>query len=100
MYLNPQSRRLRGLSAQVEFHYTTTLNDAKTDTGRLVEFLGQHVDLEIGNLANRVDVANIVLGVNAVVGQTMFTHGFTIPVSTGSDKAFDFEYSFLVNRRF
>jgi len=99
----PDAPYLNQLGIMFEAHYTTTLNDAKL-LGPL-EVLPQFlvippVVLTVGNIANRVDVVNMVVGVPTRIGRTTLTHGFVFPVRESPDRGFDFEYSLLVNRQF
>jgi hypothetical protein len=87
----------------VELHYTTTLQDAKVFRREFpASAFGEPVPVaaSVGNVANRVDVVNLVLGLAAEVGRTTITNGFVMPLSQDDNKAFDFEYNLQVQRRF
>ncbi|TWT36101.1 hypothetical protein KOR34_10000 [Posidoniimonas corsicana] len=98
------------LIAMAEIHYTTPLQDAKlaripldvlgVDTTG--EFTGAFdaFDPFIGNRNSRVDILNGVLGVSARINGTQITNGFTMPLRTGDNRAFDFEYNLQVQRPF
>ncbi|TWT72746.1 hypothetical protein Pla123a_40450 [Posidoniimonas polymericola] len=97
------------LVAMAELHYTTTLQDAKLDRIPLglTVFSGTNtvVDVDafdpvIGNLNSRVDILNMVLGLSAKVRDTTVTNGFTVPLRTGDNRGFDFEYNLQVQRQF
>ncbi len=83
-------------------HYTTTLNDADIigpitvapDLG-----IGEQ-NLRVGNLANRVDSLNLTIGTQATIHKTNFSNGFSVPIRTGTDRGYDFEYSLSINRAF
>ena len=95
-------RTIHSCSILSEFHYTSSLNDADV-VGPIVvaRDLGNgNSILNFGNTAGRVDLLNAVLGVQTVVGKTVFVHGFVAPLRSGADKAYDFEYSFAMNRLF
>ncbi|TWT72747.1 hypothetical protein Pla123a_40460 [Posidoniimonas polymericola] len=98
------------LIAMAELHYTTTLQDAKLASIPL-DFVGvdpsgdftgafDAFDPVIGNLNSRVDILNGVLGVSARINGTQITNGFTMPLRTGDNRAFDFEYNLQIQRPF
>ena len=111
LYRNPCGY-VNSVAGLCEFHYTTTLNDANTLEETLI--YGSDLDyvtgeetpthesltIQVGNLANRVDIANVVLATAIGVGKTEITPGFTIPLSTGDNKPFDWEFALMINRRF
>lgn len=98
---NPRSDVLSRLVALAELHYTSTLNDANLSvfptqnvSGGIV--LADFQELSIGNQANRVDILNAALGVQADMGPFVVTHGFVAPVRQAPDRGFDFEYNLQV----
>ncbi len=99
----PDAPYLNQMGIMFEAHYTGSLTNSEV-FGPTQNFpgLGQYqpVQLTFGNGGNRFDNLNLVAGIPTRIGQTTFTHGFIVPVRNGFDRAFDFEYSFFVNRRF
>jgi hypothetical protein len=101
---DPSADWIQTLTGLVEAHYTTTLQDAKFSTVRSL-FLtsGGAFELDqvrIGNAANRVDILNVALGVQANMGKFIVTNGFIAPVRDDMDRGFDFEYNLQVQRPF
>ena len=95
-------RTIHSCSILSEFHYTSSLNNADVAGPALVarDLGGSNSVLNFGNTAGRVDLLNAVVGTQAVIGKTVFVHGFVVPMRSGADKAYDFEYSFSMNRLF
>lgn len=95
-------RTIKSCSLLGEFHYTTSLNDADVIGPVVVarDFGTGNSVLNYGNSANRVDLLNAVLGVQTVIGKTVFLNGVVAPLRSGADRAYDFEYSFSMNRLF
>jgi hypothetical protein len=98
---------LKALGGVVEVHYTTTLNDAKiagplelTQAMQIQNVAIQPIVLNVGNIANRIDVVNLVLGVPLRFERTTISNGFVVPLRESPDRGFDFEYNLLVNRKF
>jgi hypothetical protein len=96
---------LTALAAVIEFHYTTTLNNSDIVPFSLVQpnqiplpVLDRGLTLGFGNLDNRIDVVNTVVGFPMYLGMTSLYNGFVFPISP--HRGFDFEYMFSVNRRF
>jgi len=110
LYQDPCARYVNSVAGLFEVHYTTTLNDANTLQETIIYdsdldyVIGpgtyDDVTLEVGNLANRVDIVNLVLASAIEMGKTEITPGFTIPLSTGDNKPFDWEFALMINRRF
>jgi hypothetical protein len=98
------------LVAMFELHYTTTLQDSKPSPiplGFIQVDLGgdlsQNIDAfdpTVGNLNSRIDILNAVMGVSATVHGTVVTNGFTVPLRTGDNRGFDFEYNLQIQRPF
>ena len=102
LWKDEADRTVHSCSILSEFHYTSSLNNADVVGPVVVERnLGNgNSVLNFGNTAGRVDLLNAVLGVQTVIGKTVFVHGFVAPLRSGADKAYDFEYSFSLNRLF
>ena len=111
LYQNPCARHVDAIAAIFEVHYTTTLEDAETlgphtlINGWQIDGVtpgGSHSDVtvEVGNLANRVDIVNLGFATPVKMGCTEITPGVTVPLSTGDNKPFDWEFALMVNRRF
>jgi len=100
LWQNDRERIINSMGFQGEMHYTTSLNDA--------DFLGPtpaasnlaFSDVGFGNTANRVDLLDTIIAVQTVLQRTLITNGIVVPLRTASDRAYDFEYSLTVNRRF
>ena len=104
IYRNEQAPLLNGIAGMLEFHWTSTLNDASL-LGLNGEYSfvvdGQDANLILGNMRNRVDIVNCVVGVPVQLGKTMVTNSLTFPVSTSRDKrGFSCEYMCAIERRF
>jgi hypothetical protein len=100
---NPCNTWVQKLTALFETHYTTTLNDANLWSIPVIADPGNGFgsqNLTFGNLENRVDVFNVVAGLTMDVGNYVVTNGFTMPVTTGSNRGFDFEYNLQIQRPF
>ena len=101
LYRKPSASLLNGIAALLEVHWTSTLVDADlTEDFLIYEFAGQEARITIGNIANRVDIVNLTLGSAIEMGRAEITPGFTIPLSTGDQKPFDWEFTLLANYRY
>jgi len=96
------SRYFHSIAAMFEVHYTTALNDAEIVGPFQLSTISppSTSQTSVGNIANRVDVVNLTAGLPMVVGRTTITNAFTVPVRSDLNRAFDFEYSLLIDRRF
>lgn len=101
LWQNDRDRLINSLGIQGEIHYTTSLNDADV-IGPIpaVPNLGVGSALGFGNTANRIDLLDTVIGVQTVLQRTLITNSFIVPIRSGSDRIYDFEYSLSVIRRF
>lgn len=97
------NRRVR-LTGMAELHYTTTLEDAKlTKVPLTVNASGGVTPLQeitVGNQENRVDILNLATGLVAEICDWKITNGAIVPLRSGSDRGFDFEYNLQVQRAF
>jgi hypothetical protein len=97
LYQNPQSDGLTSLTAILELHYTSSLQDtdrvAGDAGGRLVEFT---------NNANRFDILNLTAGLQAQYNTLTFVRiACVVPLGARDDQRFfDNEVQVQVNRRF
>ncbi|TWU36528.1 hypothetical protein Q31b_48090 [Novipirellula aureliae] len=105
--------RLQRVALLSELHYTSTLNDADIATFRSVDPNGQPVQIygddfsagsspdapfEVGNVANRLDILNANFGTVAQWGTNLTTSvGVGVPLRSGDDRLFDWEFQFQVN---
>lgn len=99
----PDAPYLNQLGLTVELHYTSTLNNSDaTSPTQVLPGLGtyQPLNIQLCDYGNRVDTLNLAAGIPTRIGMTTFTHGFIVPLRTGQNRAFDFEYNFFVNRNF
>lgn len=101
LWQNDRDRLVNSMGLQGEMHYTTSLNDADV-IGPIpaVPNLGVGSALGFGNTANRIDLLDTVIGVQSVLQRTLITNSFIVPIRSGSDRIYDFEYSLSVIRRF
>ncbi len=81
---------IKRIGWSLETHYTATLNDA--DTIFVDNF-------QIGIPGQDLSLVNEVIGGHVQVGQTIFTGGYAVPL-TSSDRVFDGELRFFANRFF
>lgn len=107
LYRNPCSNFINSIAGLFEVHYTGTLGDAKIARAPIVmgSMIGgvdgvDDINLTAGNIANRMDIVNFVFATAIQSGKTEVTPGFTVPISTGDNKPFDWEFALLLNRRF
>ena len=95
LYRDRSARCLTGLASILEFHYTTTMQDADliggTDGDQYLIFT---------NTDNRVDIANLTVGLHAEMGMTTLSVGGVFPLSTNSNRIFDAEVQVFLNRQF
>jgi hypothetical protein len=98
LWRNPGARWITGLAPTVEYHYTTTINNAKFVT--VPSPIGPFV---LGNQANRLDIQNLTLGVELLLGahSTLNIAG-VVPLDkpTSDNRQFDSEYFIQFNRFF
>ncbi|QEG37346.1 hypothetical protein [Bythopirellula goksoeyrii] len=81
---------LKRIGWSMETHYTTTLNDSDTIV----------VDnFQIGTPGQDLDLVNEVVGGHVLIGKTLFTGGYAVPL-TSADRVFDGELRFFANRFF
>jgi hypothetical protein len=95
LYHNPCASYLTGVAPVVEYHYTTTLEDADTVSG----FDGQQ-NLTFGNLDNRVDISNVTAGLHIELGLTTLRVAGVFPLGSGSNRLYDAEVQVSLNRQF
>jgi hypothetical protein len=95
LYRNPCARCITGLATIVEYHYTTTLQDAVFVTGS-----DQFQQLTFGNTFNRMDISNLTVGLHTELGKTTVRVGGVFPLGGASNRLFDAEVQVSVNRRF
>jgi hypothetical protein len=98
LWRDTSARWITGLAPTVEYHYTTTINNAKFVT--VPSSIGPFV---LGNQANRVDIQNLTLGVELLLGRssTLNIAGI-VPLNkpTSDNRQFDSEYFIQFNRFF
>jgi hypothetical protein len=90
LYRNSGARHIHGVATMAEVHYNKTLENAE--------------EVAVGNLRYgdrdaELDLINGTLGVHVLAGQSIFTNAVAFPI-TRSDRVFDWEYRFFVNRRY
>lgn len=93
---NREEGYVKALAAIVEFHYVPTLSDATS----VSQTIGA-TQLTFGNLANRVDMADVTFGLHAELPRdTRCRVGCALPLTTGDSRAFDAELLVQVERCF
>jgi hypothetical protein len=98
----PQAAGTRQLAGLLEMHYTTTLEDANLSEVPLntQSSLGT-VPLQaitVGNGKNRVDILNVAAGMSMNYAGWVMTNGVVAPIRDESNRGFDFEYNFQLQR--
>jgi len=95
LYRNPSARWINGIAPVIEYHYTTTLQDADIvtiyDGGLYHHFINQD---------NRIDVSNLNVGLHTQLGLTTVSVAGAFPLTGGSNQLFDAELQVYVNRNF
>jgi hypothetical protein len=92
LYDDPNGECLTGFAPIIELHYTTTLNEAD---------LIQRDGFLVGDLSNRFDILNLTLGTHfSFRNGRSIRPGFVIPLRSGDDKQFDFEFFLQGNLAF
>jgi hypothetical protein len=88
----------------VELHYTTTLEDARLTEVPLNVTLALDENplqaITVGNQANRVDILNLASGLVTEFAGWTVTNGAIVPLRTGTDRGFDFEYNLQAQKAF
>jgi len=85
-----RSSCLKRIAWSAEAHYTATLNDADSVVGN---------NFVVGNQNADLSLLNGTLGGHVTLHRTTFTAGYAVPL-TSSDRVFDGELRFFVNRAF
>jgi len=95
LYQDPDAAYLTGLAALLELHYTTSLDDggqvtlgASTDSYDLRDPNGVYENL------------NMATGLQAQIGMTDLRAAVVLPLLDGTNRPFDAEFLFQVNRRY
>ena len=101
IYLNPEASFITGIAPMVEFHYTSTINDADIlifeNTALGTDYLGV-----LGNTNNRLDIYNVTAASSIRIGQRGYvTLGAVFPLSRGKgNNLYDWEFQFQLNYLF
>jgi hypothetical protein len=94
LYRDACASGITGLASLVEFHYATTLQDADVLTGTLGA-----TSVQFGNLANRLDVTNITVGLHTEIrGRSTLRCAGVFPLQDIPDRPFDAELQITFNR--
>jgi len=92
LWRDPSARRMTGVVPTLELHYTTSLNDrseVSDDTGAI---------RVVSNDANRFDYLNLTAGVHFVFGTAnTITPALVMPLRSGDDDQFDYEFQLQAN---
>ena len=95
---NQQNRRLRGVAAIFELHYTTSLNDADIVSAGFDDGPPGSQDT-LTNPNNRLDVLNTTLGLRFLVGpKSTLTVSGVAPLRANEEHLFDSEISVQFSR--
>jgi hypothetical protein len=113
---SPENRWLNGLALSFEAHYTGALTNADRiqlpGNGTLLQLNPSNPIAGIQSVANqipnigpvvgagptRVDIVDLTAGTTFVLGsQTSLATAFTVPVSNGTNKTFDWEFQLQLN---
>ena len=100
LWQNDRNRIVNSFGFQGELHYTSSLNDADVVGSPAPSFANGTEFVRYGNFANRIDLLDTLVGVQTIIRQTAITNGFVVPLRSGPDRQYDFEYSLSMNRRF
>ena len=100
LWQNDRNRIVNSFGLQGELHYTSSLNDADVVGSPAPSFANGTEFVRYGNFANRIDLLDTLVGVQTIIRQTAITNGFVVPLRSGPDRQYDFEYSLSMNRRF
>jgi len=95
LYRNAGARWINGIAPVIEFHYTTTLQDAD-----LLTIYDGGLYHHVTNPDNRIDVTNFNVGLHTLLGLTTVSLAGAFPLTGGSDQLFDAELQVYVNRNF
>jgi len=95
LHRNPCAEWVTGIAPMLEYHYTTTLEDASLVTGTD----GYQV-LTFGNTYNRLDISNLTVGLHTELGKTTVRVGGVFPLGGGGNRLYDAEVQVSINRRF
>ncbi len=103
LYRSGAGQFTKSLSIMSELHYTTTLEDASLVEVEVLPSVGTLIPattVQIGNVANRTDVLDLVFGVPIAYDSWRITNGIVAPLRMDADRGFDFEYNLMVGREF
>lgn len=100
LWQNDRNRIVNSFGFQGELHYTSSLNDADVAGSPAPNLTNGTELVRYGNFANRIDLLDTLVGVQTIIRQTAITNGFVVPLRSGPDRQYDFEYSLSMNRRF
>lgn len=94
-YRSDEDDGLTGLASVIEFHYTTSLNDAhSSDLGGVGFF-------NLGNGFNRFDVVNMTVGLHTEWStNTAIRTALVVPLGNEEDRFFDSELQLSIIQRF
>lgn len=99
LYRNPCAAHLTGVALLVEDHISSTLDDADVFNTPTPGLPGGSISL--GNISNRVDINNLTVGIHSEFANlTSVSAAAIMPLRSGEEKPFDFEFQLQVNRFF
>lgn len=95
LYRSDEDEGLTGLASVLEFHYTSSLNDAQTTN------LGGASFFNVGSGINRFDVVNMTVGLHSEWSRsTLVRTAVVVPLGNESNRFFDSEIQVSVIHRF
>ena len=96
-FRDPSARFLTGLAPTIEYHYTTTLQNAKLIAAGI-----DGSEFVFGNAANRLDIQNLTLGVEMLIGRrALLNVAAVVPLNgNNANRQFDSEIFVEFNRFF
>ncbi|MBN2296506.1 MAG: hypothetical protein JXM70_29025 [Pirellulales bacterium] len=95
LYRNPCACLITGIAPTLEYHYTSTLQDADSITGN-----DGNQMISYGYMYNRMDISNVTVGLHTELGKTTVRVGGVFPLGTRAHRAFDAEVQLSINRQF
>ncbi|MGC4005189.1 MAG: hypothetical protein QM811_19550 [Pirellulales bacterium] len=97
LYQDP-TRRIQGIAAVFELHYTSTLQDS--DRVEIANPSTQS-NVVIGNGLNRLDILNATIGANLLITPlSTLRIGFVMPLELDPERQFDNELQISFNKYF
>lgn len=103
LYRNARRNSYREIAFVTELHYTHTLEEAKIQTIEVIESIGGIVpatNVDVGNIANNVDVLNLVVGLPIRFNRWRLVNGVIVPLREAPDRGFEYELNSMISYDF